>query len=495
MTSHSIYQKLLPWGGAKLDFSVLGPHFAVMGSTGSGKTLTLRMLMRAALLTYSGSLTSRALVFDPKLEFYPILRAMGIPEDRIKVLNPFDARSVAWNLDDDIKDAAAARQLASVLVPPDQDSTQPFFSCAAHDIVATLIDVFRRHAAGTRWGLNDVLEAASELQNLYEVLALTEDGRRIYNMYLAVPNDTAVGVLATLRTKVVAYQTVARLWGRSSLKGADFSFNEWLDAPEPSIVLLGTDDTNEDVLGPLNRALFQRLAQLVTGRPGSGPHKTVWFFLDEVRLAGRLEGLQALLLKGRSKGAHIAIGLQDIQGLRDVYGEFQADEILGQCANFGVLRLSNPASMAWAADYFGKFEEYVPSYGESVTVAGWERTHTSSWNSSLMERQALLAQEFRNYPLASKEFGISGAFAATHHFWRAAAIPGSGPLTKSFIGEYLCGDGNAADGFHCRDTAEQEPLLFKASVAARLWPRGAPTWTKSFEVPQQGSGPHATLQQ
>ncbi|MFX8836738.1 type IV secretion system DNA-binding domain-containing protein, partial [Acinetobacter baumannii] len=58
-----------------------------------------------------------------------------------------------------------------------------------------------------------------------------------------------------------------------------------------------------------------------------------WFFLDEVREAGELDGLSRLMTKGRSKGACVVLGFQDIDGMRDVYGDQVANEICAQCNN------------------------------------------------------------------------------------------------------------------------------------------------------------------
>lgn len=52
-------------------------------------------------------------------------------------------------------------------------------------------------------------------------------------------------------------------------------------------------------------------------------------FLDELRDLGRLDALNRLLLKGRSKNVSVVLGFQDIEGLREVYGDKVANEIVG----------------------------------------------------------------------------------------------------------------------------------------------------------------------
>jgi len=50
---------LIPFGGVELPLNKLEPHFFFLGTTGSGKTLSLRMLMKAALVAPRGGLRTR----------------------------------------------------------------------------------------------------------------------------------------------------------------------------------------------------------------------------------------------------------------------------------------------------------------------------------------------------------------------------------------------------------------------------------------------------
>jgi len=142
------------WGG-NLHPGRLGPHFVLIGQNGSGKTLAIRLLMRSALAP-GGELRHRVMVYDPKLDFYPILRGMGIPESKIHILNPFDVRSEAWNIAADIKTSAAAREFAGHLLPQEKGE-HPYFANTPRALVAELLDTLRTRA-GTKWTLNDLVQ-------------------------------------------------------------------------------------------------------------------------------------------------------------------------------------------------------------------------------------------------------------------------------------------------------------------------------------------------
>ncbi len=81
-----------PWGGMFFPRHLLGTHFALLGAPGSGKTVSMRLLLGAVL---RDNPSPRILMFDPKGdEVWPMLRGMGVEPERIITMNPFDKR--AW---------------------------------------------------------------------------------------------------------------------------------------------------------------------------------------------------------------------------------------------------------------------------------------------------------------------------------------------------------------------------------------------------------------
>ena len=99
----------LCFGGLQLPAAAAEFHFLVMGATGSGKTLTIRFLMQSVFQKANGC---RALLYDAKRDLILILDGMGVPKSKIKIFNPFDDRSVAWDMAADITSPATAWQLA-----------------------------------------------------------------------------------------------------------------------------------------------------------------------------------------------------------------------------------------------------------------------------------------------------------------------------------------------------------------------------------------------
>jgi hypothetical protein len=387
----------LPWGGLLLPSSAARWHFAVVGATGSGKTMTLRLLMQAVLPRITAGGGRRALVYDAKQDVCPLLDGLGLACP-VELLHPLDRRGLAWDLARDCTGPATALQVASILIPAEEGANR-FFADAARDLVTGALIALHLRAPGA-WDLRDLLLVMKSGRHLYELLgqfAVTRDRLQYFNEPRTFQN-----VYTTAAARLAAFEPVAACWARA---GRRLSLDEWVRHGE-SVLVLGADESVRTALDAVNRAIFRRLAELLLSQPEADSCRT-WLFLDEVREAGRLDGLSSLLTRGRSKGCVVVLGFQDIDGLRAVYGSHVADELVGQCGNKAILRLESPGTAAWASQLLGEREEYDRSWSES-SAAG-ERTR-SSVAGQIVRRPAVLPSEFMDLPPAGPATGLTGYY-------------------------------------------------------------------------------------
>lgn len=369
--------KYFPWGGQDFHRRRGDQHYLVVGASGSGKSTLINLMMESILRDQD----VRALVYDPKQELMPLLLDIGsidrFGRPRAKVMHPFDLRSCSWDMAADITDAVGARQLATILVPETDEGSNAFFSSAVRDLLTAVILAFIECVPNEKeWTFRDVLLAMfypPYLDHLcsYEKTRSDEPFpllRRLREAYLGDSADsrTRANIQASINSKLAVYEPVAGAWARSSGFGAPVSLKEWISGP-PSILVLGNDESARAAVDPINRALFKRAVELVLARSEvskkdrSEGIDQIWFFLDEVREAGELDGLGRLLTKGRSKGACVVAGFQDIDGMREVYGTEMANEMCAQFNNTIVLRVNSPETASWASDLFGRRLEIAES--------------------------------------------------------------------------------------------------------------------------------------
>lgn len=403
--------EIIRWGGSVLPASSATTHFLVAGTTGSGKTVLLNLLM-GSVLPFIGKRRPdgtpwdrRALVYDAKGDVLSTLRAAA--DCRVVTLHPFDERGAAWDVGKDITTPAAALQAASLLVPLERTGTgNPFFTLAAQNLLRGVMLTFLQ-TVGEDWTLRDVVLALRFEERLRQVLEKTQEGRAILDQFFKA-SETLQGVRATLATKLAPYEVIAASWDAATEK---VSLREFLQGE--FILVLGNDESARTALDAINRVLFQRLTELILGSSESRTRQT-WLFLDEVREAGRLDGLSRLLTKGRSKGACAALGFQAIEGMWEVYGKNVADEITGLCNQKAILRLDSAVSAQWASELFGKREELDRRTSRSCNWTGTGLLPNLGLGRSVSEQRlttdAVLASEIMTLPATGPETGLAALF-------------------------------------------------------------------------------------
>lgn len=368
-------------------------HFAVCGCTGSGKTLQLRQLMQSVLGTIAHDRNHRALIYDANRDLTPFLHALGLGNSVFN-LNPFDRRSVVWDLARDLASTADIEQFAAIIIPPNPNEHNPYFTDAARILLRCAIVALNRQLPRS-WSLRDLVLCLSENGRLRSLLSAQPETKDVANNFFEAREFPSV--MTTLETKIRGLRTVAALWDgprrRISLR------ENWIQ--NGSILLLAHHPSYSEALNPMNRAIFRYLSDSLLAQ-ADNPSVRSWIFLDEAREAGRLDGLRSLTTQGRKKGVCVVLGFQDIQGLREVYGKDGANELLGECNHKTLLRTDSPDTAAWMESHINR----ALLRAHQVGTEGRNGKKTST--ESLRIDSTVLAADFLGIPITSMENGVKG---------------------------------------------------------------------------------------
>lgn len=363
----------LTWGGLTLPNSIAPAGFLAVGDPGYGKTVSIDMLLKTAIAR-PGSKTS-AVIFDPKTDTYCRLKKMGVPVERIVLLNPFDIRSYSWNLGRDLRRAEYFSEIALTLFPK-EDTKNPFFETATRDLLeGVLLSFHHKWPMKSRpWSLRDVLLAMGHRPWLVHVLAWhpAANARRI-ELYFS-ETTTANNIMSTVSTKIAPYEVLASYWHHAEMAGRTISLEEW--SSSDTILVLPHSHRAQAYISAINAVLFKRLSQVILDLPMSSSRR-VWVVVDELNKAGKLPMLDELVVKGRDRGVCVVAGFQTIEGLRDVYGPNISGEIsnvLGHKAFFGI---KGNETAKWAEAVFGNSEVWQTS--SSRGASGNQGTWSTSW--------------------------------------------------------------------------------------------------------------------
>ncbi len=431
-------------------------HFAVVGATGSGKTLLTRNLMESVLPRIGSGKDSRALIYDAKRDMLPILVGMGL-EDKVVSLHPFDQRGASWNIAKDITSPASADQTATILIPNEKGSSNPFFTDAARALMTGVITVFIRKCPEA-WTFRDVIVALKSASRIKMVLAECDETKDLIEQYFS-NERTSNDVMSTIATKMQRYQYVAAAWDKAE---HSFSLKDWIQGEE--IVVLGNDEEARSAVDALNQVIFKRATEVILNSSESFTRRT-WVILDELKEAGELPGLASLLSKGRSKGACVVLGFQDIEGLSAAMRDTRvAHEIVGLCANKAILRLDSAETARWASALFGDQEieqKRVSTSSGTSSQEGMGSRNSSNTSTSEqwvnMKRQALMPAQLLDLPPVEKSGSLRGYYI----------VPSVGTYGASIR---MSGEGGILEGMH--KVSEETPGYLerpKEEQYLRLW--------------------------
>ena len=231
----------LTWGAGILPRKAETAHFAVVGTTGSGKTLTIERMMRETLLPDIGVVPDqRALIFDEKQEVMSFLSGLDL-RCPVVTLNPFDARGAEWDIGIDINSPAAARQLARILITDDGQGDK-FFVLGPRDVLTEVVMGLIRFKPRT-WTLKDLVLATRSRRAIERLLSMTASGRDIFESYFG-DDRTGMNVLVAIRSRLAELEPVAALWSRSR---TSVSLEDW--ARGSFVLVMASNETCSLVAG------------------------------------------------------------------------------------------------------------------------------------------------------------------------------------------------------------------------------------------------------
>jgi type IV secretory pathway TraG/TraD family ATPase VirD4 len=387
------------WAMRNLPLREACKHLLVCGATGSGKTIAIQLFLQSIAPRFrerklkKDEVPEQLILFDAKSDLIPLLDLLGhgTANNNVFLLNPYDARSAVWNLAEAVQTPVMARALATLLVPEEKHSSAPYFSDAARELVyAVLLGL--NQIKGETWTFRDLLCALDSRAHIAGVSAQDPRGKILAERIL-LDDRHSNGVLSTLGTRLGAFEQVAALW-QTNTSGRTFSIKKFLE--RPGVLVLGNDPVLRASFWPINALLLKALAHELLRRPDTGaPHEPRhWFVLDEFRAMERVDCIHELLNRGRSKGVSILLGLQSVEGLVQVYGRQDAEDLLSQCANKTFLRAGGPETAGWAERFFGQVRHLERSTSHTTGMSGW--SHTEQY--SLHDRSLFVASFFLDIP-------------------------------------------------------------------------------------------------
>jgi hypothetical protein len=301
-------------------------HFKLIGTTGTGKSTAIQEILSGALAR-----GDRAVIADPDGGY---LRRFHRPDRGDVVLNPFDKRSVRWDLFSEIKSAYDVEQLARSLIP-DQGGEDRVWRGYARTFFTAVTR--QMDEAGVK-----------ETEELYRQLVVADIGelRELVRGTPAQPflNEHNVRMFDSIRS--VTSSAVEPLQYIAKQTGPKFSVREWVKEKSPGVLFMpykaGQIAACRSTISAWMRlAIFESMdrddERDQSSRDSNG---RLWFVVDELDALGQIDGLKDALARLRKFGGRCVLGFQSIAQVSSTYGQGEAHTIVENCGNTLILRCS-----------------------------------------------------------------------------------------------------------------------------------------------------------
>lgn len=358
-------------------------HFKLIGTTGTGKSTAISEMLSAALAR-----GDRAVIADPDggylRRFYDAARGDVI-------LNPFESRSVKWDLLGEITTDYDVDQLAHSLIP-DGSSDRTWSAYARTFFIALIQQSIKGGIKDDREVYRLVGQAAvRELKLFLEGSAAApflEDGNE--RMFGSV-RSVAASALEALRytTKQNAAAFSVRQWIRQGAALHNGGRGGVLFIPYQA----GEIAALRSVISAWMRiAMFEAMGQ------GEGDQR-LWFVVDELDALGEIDGLKDALARLRKFGGRCVLGFQSISQVSSTYGKGSADTIVENCGNTLILRCSaseQGGTSQFASRLIGQREVIHLTRSKTRRPTDWMPSTTTSEHRAI--EPAIMASEIERLP-------------------------------------------------------------------------------------------------
>ncbi len=303
-------------------------HILLMGDTGSGKSSTIRQILRQV----EGRGES-GIIYDPAGEF---VQEFYRPERGDLILNPLDERCPYWNLESELYGHGTADAIAAAMLP-EKEFEKGFFTDAPRRVLARLLSSQPSVQQLLAW-MSDPSEIEKRLEGTPQAAYLDR-----------AAGPQRAGVLASLN---MIADSLALLPEKNE-KRERFATERWGFFRTRWVFLTSKPSMRERIL-PLHSAWLDLLI-LRMMEPCANPAKPVWFVLDELASLNKLPQLHTAVTENRKYGNPVVLGFQGRSQLEKRYGQ-DAEAMLSQPATKIFFKTSESRAAKWISETLGEIE-------------------------------------------------------------------------------------------------------------------------------------------
>lgn len=432
-------------GGVPVPKKAEPVHFLMLGGTGSGKSVAINQLLSAAyddndtiiIVDSGGDFASR--YYDPK---------------RDVILNPFDARSVAWNPLAEMDSPYDAEALSKSIIPNGVGESKEW-NGYAQTFLAACLTVLRQE---NKLDIADLIYLVQQAP--VEELHLRLAGTAAVSQLSSEKTFGSIRVIATNYLSAYSYLP-------SAASGAKpFSVKQFVSRGKGGALFVTYRDDQLDSLQNLIACVLDVASRAVLSLTPN-PTRRVWLIVDEFASIGRVQSIESFAAKARKCGGCLVVGIQSVSQLFDPnrYGEHGGQTLLANLGTWLVLRCSDADTAEYMSRYLG--EQRIRRQSRSQSRKSMGAVDSESTGEQVDVQRIVMGAELQE-------------LAPLHGYLRVAGGHPVAPVTLAIKkGRKATGAAYVPREFSAtpRASAPATPALEAAAPGLREpAPTGAPAW-------------------
>lgn len=370
-------------------------HFKLIGTTGTGKSTAIRELLTGALAR-----GDRAVIADPDGGY---LQRFYDPRRGDIILNPFDSRSVRWDLFGEIANRHDIDQLARSLIPDHEGSDRSWRGYARTFFTA----VTRQAQATDRRDVSELyrLLVTAETDELRDLVAgtaaqpfLEEQNGRMFDSIRSVTSSAVSALEYIANQEAPAFSVRGWVAGTHGKPVTSDQTQHAAEQRDSRGVLFIPYRAGQIAALRSTISAWMRLAIFEAMNQEEGDRR-LWFVVDELDALGQIDGLKDALARLRKFGGRCVLGFQSIAQVSSTYGAGEAQTIVENCGNTLIMRCSGSehgGTSQFASRLIGQREVLRTTVSRSRAPGDWRTSNTQAEHFSI--EPAVMSSQIEQLP-------------------------------------------------------------------------------------------------
>ena len=294
--------------GQIMDRSKECEHTMVVGTTGSGKTVAITHILASAQIR-----RDRLFVTSPDGALMQKFYRKGDI-----ILNPFDQRSVRWDILSEIQYPEDYAFIANAVLPSVGSSKSNDWVGYGRFIFASTLREWYEQKRGDSRAFIKMMTSGDERRVVLKELLRTTAA---YDYFLPKNEGLLNGALGTISDRIDALKYA------NDVEGEGFSIRKWIEAENPPTLWAPYLSSQREALKHLLPCWISLAIRNTLSLPERRDRR-VWFFFDEADQLGAVSGMKDGPLRLRKVGGCVVLGFQSISLMDSIYGSDEAKAIV-----------------------------------------------------------------------------------------------------------------------------------------------------------------------